>query len=97
GELIAATGGGIVLRKENRAVIKKAGKVILLKASLPEILSRIGGCAGRPLLDREHPLETIKTMLEEREPYYIEYEISFDTTGKTVSEVCEEIMEKLQL
>lgn len=97
GEMIAAAGGGIILRKENRAVISKAGEVVLLKASPPEILSRIGGCANRPLLNQEDPLETIKMILEEREPYYSEYKIAFDTTGKTVSEVCEEIIERLQL
>lgn len=97
GEIVAATGGGIVLRKENRLLLRKAGTVILLTASLPEILNRIGGCAGRPLLDKEHPLKNISAMQKEREPFYREHNYSFDTTGKTVNRVCDEIIEKLEL
>ncbi len=97
GEIIAATGGGIILRKENRLLLRKAGMVILLTASLPEILNRIGGCAGRPLLDQEHPLKKISAMQKEREPYYREHNYCFDTTGKTVNRVCDEIIEKLEL
>lgn len=53
---IVATGGGIVLRAENRQALKRADMVVLVSASLEELEQRLaqhssGSRSHRPLLD----------------------------------------------
>ncbi len=95
--LVIATGGGIVLREENRKLLKTLGKVILLTATLPEIIIRTSGDRSRPLLDSEDRLETIRVMLETRKPFYREHDYCFDTTGKDLESICAEIISALRL
>lgn len=69
-EHVVACGGGIVLREENIAVMKKTGIVILLTAKPEEILRRVSGSSDRPLLNGNMNIEYIKDMLSNREPLY---------------------------
>jgi shikimate kinase len=47
---VVACGGGIVLREENRALLRHSGTAVYLKVSAEEALARIGDVSGRPLL-----------------------------------------------
>jgi shikimate kinase len=47
---VVACGGGIVLREENRALLRRSGTAVYLKVSAEEALARIGDVSGRPLL-----------------------------------------------
>ncbi len=97
GELVAATGGGIVLRRKNRLILHRAGKVVLLTASLPDLILRTSGGTERPLLNDSNRLEQVRKMLKQREPYYSENNLTINTSGKSIEEVCAEIIETLQL
>jgi len=67
---VIATGGGVVLRAENRALLQNIGYVIWLDAP-PEVLaSRTRGDANRPLLHNVDPLMKAKALDSERRPYY---------------------------
>ncbi|GAB6138829.1 shikimate kinase [Halanaerobaculum tunisiense] len=94
---VIATGGGIVLREENIAYLKENGIVILLQATPEEILQRTQDDDNRPLLDVENPLAKIKSMLKQRQEQYDCTPYQIDTTGLSVVEVVEEIMENEQL
>ena len=48
--IVLATGGGAVLSKENRELIKKTGTVIYLSSSVEQILRRTAKSKTRPLL-----------------------------------------------
>ena len=48
--ILLATGGGSVIRPENREVLKKRGIVIYLRASVSNILKRTQHDRNRPLL-----------------------------------------------
>ena len=69
---VLSTGGGIVLRKENRELLKRAGYVIWLQASAAAIVERVKRNRDRPLLATENPAQTVKKMLRERQRLYEE-------------------------
>ncbi len=69
--ILIDTGGGIILRSENVAVLKKHGVVFWLIAGVSEIAARIGGDDQRPsLTGGKSFVEEIEDVLREREPKY---------------------------
>ena len=68
--LVLATGGGAVLREGNRRLIREAGLVIYLEASLELLLDRTAQDKKRPLLQTGDPKATLARLLEERAPLY---------------------------
>jgi len=67
---IISTGGGIIIREENRELLRKMGYVIWLVASPGEIYKRTSRNNNRPLLNNEDPEGTIQKLLEARTPLY---------------------------
>lgn len=67
---VIATGGGAVLREENRRQLRSLGFVTLLTAREEIILDRVARHSKRPLLRTGDPRETISTLLAERRPAY---------------------------
>lgn len=70
--VVIATGGGAILAVENRALMKKSGKVIWLDASAEILAARISGDKNRPLLNGVDPLEKMRALTEQRNPLYAE-------------------------
>jgi shikimate kinase len=70
--VVLATGGGAVLRPENRVRLRDRGLVIFLDASAGEIARRTRHDAGRPLLQAPDRMARIETLLEQRLPLYRE-------------------------
>jgi shikimate kinase len=86
-KFVIACGGGVVLDKDNIALMKESGTIICLKA-LPEvILKRSSGTAQRPLLNVPNPQEKIALLLKLRAPYYAQAEKVVDTSRLSVKEV----------
>lgn len=96
GSLVVATGGGVLLREENRVFLKNNGFLILLTADQKTILSRSGNKGERPLLNGQDPVEKIRSLLGEREILYSDCDLRIDTTGKTIIQVVREIVEKIE-
>ena len=48
--IVLATGGGAILRADNRAQLKRNGEVIYLRASIEELVKRTQRDRNRPLL-----------------------------------------------
>ncbi len=69
---VVATGGGIVLKAENRKQMKNTGCVIFLDAPLEVLWERICRCKNRPLLQTIDPKATLKQLMLERKPVYEE-------------------------
>ena len=67
---VISTGGGIILREENRGLLKNAGYVIWLQASAKAIVSRVSRNQDRPLLAEKNPASTVKKLLNERHGFY---------------------------
>jgi shikimate kinase len=68
---IIDTGGGVILRAENTAVLKKNGRIFWLTAEIPTIASRIGGDTLRPSLTGSKGfIDEIEEVLTTRLPLY---------------------------
>ncbi|MGJ8725872.1 MAG: shikimate kinase [Roseibacillus sp.] len=91
---IIATGGGIVLREENRQLLRDLGFVVWLVAQPETILERTSRNRERPLLQTQDPAETIRLMLEQRDASYRESaHLILETTNLDFSEITTGIIE----
>ena len=69
---VLSTGGGSVLRPENRRHLHDRGRVIYLKSSPEELFRRLRHDRNRPLLQVEDPLSRLRELFEIRDPLYRE-------------------------
>jgi shikimate kinase/3-dehydroquinate synthase len=77
-ERVIALGGGALLREENRALVEKSGKVILLMAGLDTLLRRLHSDSNkRPLLAGDLP-ERLNALLARRQEHYGSFSLRFD-------------------
>jgi len=94
---IISCGGGIVLRQENRKLLKQVGCVVLLTANVYTIHKRINRNDRRPLLKEKRTKEYIAGMLKSRkELYETSADIKVSINHKTVSMICNEIIRKME-
>jgi shikimate kinase len=69
--IVLATGGGAILREENRKVLKDNGYVVYLQCSVERILERTRRDTQRPLLKTDNPKERLQLLFEQRQPLYL--------------------------
>lgn len=69
---VLATGGGAVLREENRRQLRGGSKVIYLRSTPEELYRRLRHDRIRPLLQVADPLGKLRAMYAERDPLYRE-------------------------
>ncbi|MGB9595673.1 MAG: shikimate kinase [Candidatus Poribacteria bacterium] len=89
---VIATGGGIVKREKNIQNLKRKGLLFCLDARPEVILQRTTGYNHRPLLQVDNPIEKIKEMLKEREPFYSKADYRIDTSDQTIDQIVENIV-----
>jgi 3-dehydroquinate synthase len=95
--IVLATGGGAVLRPENRECLSANGTVIYLRASVASILQRTQHDKNRPLLQTADPRKRIEELAREREPLYQEVaDIIVDTGRPNVQSLVQTILQKLE-
>lgn len=87
--LIISTGGGLVIKEENRKILKSHSQVVWLRAKSHTIQSHLeSSYIRRPLLEVEDPISAISQKLEEREAFYTEVAtLIIDVDDKTQEEV----------
>lgn len=91
---VLSTGGGVVLRKQNRTMLRAIGCVVNLTATVDELVQRLAHAKDRPLLNTDIPLEQrIRQLLDQREQFYADADIRIDTTAKTLEDVATEILD----
>ena len=92
---IISTGGGIVLMKENR-VIMKNGTCIYLKIDFEEQLKRLANSDDRPLVSKNFDGSIEKTNAA-REPFFLDLaDIVIDTSNLKENEVTQQILSSLK-
>jgi len=69
---VVATGGGSVLRPENRLVLRASGTVVYLDVPLNTLYERTRHDRKRPLLQVKDPRQKLRDLLAERDPLYRE-------------------------
>ena len=95
--IVIATGGGIVIKPENRELLKHNSFVVYLSSSVEQLVNRTARSKSRPLLERSTNREqTIKDILKARESFYQEVaDIVIDTTGKKLYAIINEITKSI--
>ena len=74
-------------------MMKKSGKVVLLRAKAETILERVKSSSDRPLLNGNMNVEYIAGLMEKRRAIYENAaDLVIDTDGKSAYEICKEIM-----
>ena len=95
--VVIATGGGVVLRAENRAAMSRASTVVYLEASLSTLVSRTTGKTKRPLLVGKDVRKVLREIMAVREPLYREVaDITVASTGGSAKRLAGVIAEKLE-
>lgn len=70
--IVLSTGGGAVIRPENRRLLKEHGVVVYLHALADDLWRRTRHDRNRPLLRGPNPLGTIRKLVAERDALYRE-------------------------
>ena len=94
---IISVGGGLPLREENRKLLHELGQVFYLRAKAETIYERVKSDTTRPLLQGENPMMKIRTLLQERDPYYREAaDVVIDVDGKEFERILDEIEARVE-
>lgn len=92
--IIISTGGGIILRPENRELLSRLGFVVWLNVDAETIFQRISRNRERPLLRTPNPLETLKSIMQARRELYRQTaHLVIETAPLTIQEVAFGIIE----
>jgi shikimate kinase len=95
--LVLATGGGVVLRPENRRALGGRGFVVYLYASVEEQVRRTRRDQRRPLLQKGDPEQVLRTLMEIRDPLYREIaDHIIETDGCSPRTVAQRLVRELQ-
>ncbi|MCR2804871.1 shikimate kinase [Paenibacillus soyae] len=94
--IVIATGGGAVLREENREAMLGGGFVVALACSAERIIARVKADTERPLLQGDVE-SRVHALLEQRKGIYDFAHFSIDTTELTVEQVVENVLREWKL
>jgi shikimate kinase len=96
--IVLATGGGAILREENRSLLKANGFIVYLQCSVERILERTRRDTQRPLLKTDNPKERIEILFSQREPLYLSCaDFKIDTGVMQGKQVVDEVLAAYQL
>ena len=94
--IVLATGGGAVLRPENREMLRTRGRVIYLDATLAELWRRTRRNRNRPLLQTENPRARLEALFCERDPLYREVaHVVMPAHGGSIAQAAESVLMQL--
>ena len=95
-EIVLATGGGAILREQNRLALRRSGIVIYLHTPVETQLRRTSSSKHRPLLQTDRPAEKLHSLMKEREPIYRqEADIVVQSKNRSPHSVVRELIRKL--
>lgn len=96
--LVLATGGGVVLRPANRALLRERGLVVYLAASPQQLHERTRHDTHRPLLQTGDRMATLTRILAERDPLYLETaHLVYRSQQHSALAAAEELGERIRL
>ncbi len=98
GPRILSTGGGSVLREENRGYLRERCRVVYLKSTPEELIRRLRHDTNRPLLQVADPMARLRDLFAARDPLYREVAHFVLETGRpSVSTLVNMIVMQLEL
>ena len=95
--VLIATGGGSVLREENRRMLRESGLVVYLKTSVAQQLKRLSRDRSRPLLQTADRRARLEALAEHRNPLYEEVaQIVFPAQNRGLDAVAKDLERKIR-
>jgi shikimate kinase len=95
--IVLATGGGAVLREQNRHWLAERGFVVFLWASVDQQVERTRRDKNRPLLQTGDPRGKLEALMREREPLYREVaDLVIETGRASPRSVARRILKQLR-
>jgi shikimate kinase len=95
--LVIATGGGAVLRPENRLALHAGGRVVYLHTTVEQQLDRTSRDRNRPLLRTGDPGRVLADLMAKRDPLYREIaDVIIETDERPPRLVVQEIIDRLE-
>lgn len=95
--LVLATGGGAVMRPENRRALHAGGRVVYLHTSVEQQIDRTARDRNRPLLRTADPAQVLRELMAMRDPLYREVaDIVIETDERPPRMVVQEILARLE-
>ncbi len=90
---VISTGGGVILREKNRALLRDLGLVVWLTASEDAIFARVSRTNKRPLLRTADPRATVTALFTARRPLYAAAaQFTLDTTTFSHAQAAEAVV-----
>ncbi|MFW6020767.1 MAG: shikimate kinase AroK [Guyparkeria sp.] len=91
--MVLATGGGAVLREDNRKLLRENGLVVYLYTSVERQFERTQHDTQRPLLQNGDRRATLQRLMDERDPLYRETaHLVLETGGQTPRAMADRIL-----
>ncbi len=95
--MIVATGGGAILREENRQILKANGFIVFLRVSVDEQLRRTSHDRNRPLLQTENPRQRLEELAKLRNPIYESLaDMTVETNGSSMRGLLSKLKKSLK-
>ncbi len=93
---LVSCGGGVAMRQENVAAMRRCGTVVLLTARPEVILERVKDSNERPLLQgRKNVTDIAALMAQRRSAYEAAADVTVDTSDLTIEEVCRAVLRQV--
>lgn len=92
--IVLATGGGAIIKEENRHNLINRGLVIYLQADIKYLIRRTRKDRNRPLLQGPNPEKKLRQIMIDREPLYLQTADYIIDTGKySVQAIIKQVIE----
>ena len=93
--IVLSTGGGAILREQNREALKKVGIIVWLDAEPDVLFERASRSTRRPLLQTDNPRETFDRLFDSRKSIYEALaDFRFDSTNINHDVVARKVLEQ---
>jgi shikimate kinase len=88
---VYATGGGLVVRDENRRLMANLGLIVYLHSSWPVLQKRLQQSIERPLVNSASGWDDLRVLWTQRQPFYEEADIIVKTDGLNPLQIAQKI------
>ena len=94
---VICAGGGLGANDANVASLKQHALVVCLWASVETIWQRVRHQSHRPLLQDSDPLGKIRSLLEQRTPFYKQADVLVSTELRNLREVADHVLHQFKV
>ncbi len=89
---VLAPGGGWAAQEGNLASARASAFVVHLKCMVATAVKRLEGGVLRPVMAGEDPMDTMRKLMLEREPWYRQADVEVKNDMKTAQQAADEIV-----